>query len=384
MPLLEETKIFSRSIGVDTEIVKKEMYTIREEKGESITLRPEATASLVRAFLEHNLYQEGGVKKYCYSGPMFRRERPQAGRLRQFHQLGVEAIGGEDPSLDAEVISLASEILIKSGIRKSSIEINHLGCHMCRKEFIRSLSQHLKSYLKTLCPDCQRRFETNPLRVLDCKKESCQATIKGAPKTTDSLCGECRSDFDQLKGYLEELNIKFSLNPYLVRGLDHYTGFVFEIIHPELGAQNALCAGGRYNDLIKKFGGPDIPATGFSFGVERVIIALKKEKVKVEDLPKLDIFLVILGKENISQGLKILRTIREGGWNSDMDFGNRTLKAQLRGANKLGVSSVLIFGEEEKEKGSILHKDMKTGIGLLTVFSLCPSLTNGFLCIMFP
>ena len=360
-PLLEETGLFARSIGDDTEIVKKEMYTIKEKEGEDLSLRPEATASLVRAFLEHSLYRESGIKRYYYLGPMFRRERPQAGRKRQFHQVGVEAIGSGHPALDAEVINLAGRFLIETGIKNFEIQLNHLGCQDCREKYIKVLKNYFKTFQRALCPDCQRRFETNPLRILDCKKEACRALIKSAPKVSDSLCLRCREHFVRVQKFLEFLEIDFRLNARLVRGLDYYTGVVFEIIHPGLGAQNALAAGGRYDNLIEKFGGPSLPATGFSFGLERVIMALKKEEVPVAELAETEIFLIVLGETNFEEGFKILQKLRGEKLKVEMNFEDKSLKALLRRANKIGVKFVLILGDEERQKANIMVKDMAGG-----------------------
>ncbi len=360
-PLLEETGLFVRSIGGDTEIVKKEMYTIKEKEGENLSLRPEATASLVRAFLEHSLYRESGIKRYYYLGPMFRRERPQAGRKRQFHQVGVEAIGSGHPAMDAEVINLAGQFLIEAGIKNFEIQLNHLGCQDCRKKYIKVLKDYFKTFQRALCPDCQRRFKTNPLRILDCKKETCHALIKSAPKISNSLCLRCQEHFVRVQKFLEFSGIDFRLNARLVRGLDYYTGVVFELSHPELGAQNALAAGGRYDNLIEKFGGPSLPATGFSFGLERVIMALKKEEVPVAELAKTEVFLIVLGEVNLEEGFKILQKLRGERLRLEMDFEDKSLKALLRQANKIGVKFVLILGDEERQKESIIVKDMSSG-----------------------
>jgi len=363
LPLLEETKLFVRSIGDDTEIVQKEMYTIKEKDGGSVSLRPEATASVVRALLEHNLHLGGDVKKYYYIGPMFRKERPQAGRMRQFHQLGVELIGSGDLAvMDAEVIDLACEFLIRSGIKNFELQLNHLGCQSCREKFISALKDYFKLYLKALCPDCQRKFETNPLRILDCKKEGCQSLKKNAPKISDFICHKCQSHFDKLQEILRWAGISFSLNHHLVRGLDYYTGVVFEIVHPELGAQNALVAGGRYDSLIEELGGASLPATGFSFGLERMIMCLKNTKVPIEDLPKTEIMLITLGTSNLKDTIGISRNLRKESHNVQLCCDeNKSLKSQLRLANKIGVRFVLILGDEEREKRSIQVKNMETG-----------------------
>ena len=363
LPLLEETKLFARSIGDDTEIVKKEMYTIKEKDGESISLRPEATASVIRAFLEHNLHLGGEIKRYYYLGPMFRRERPQAGRMRQFHHLGVELIGAGDLAImDVEVIDLANEFLIKSGVKNFEIQLNHLGCQNCRKNYIYALKDYFKFFLKALCPDCQKRFVTNPLRILDCKKEGCQTLKKSAPKISDAICDKCQSHFSQVQEILKWTGINFSLNPHLVRGLDYYTGIVFEIVQPELGAQNALAAGGRYDDLIEELGGPSLPATGFSFGLERVIMCLQNTKVPIEDLPKTEIILIVLGRANLRKAIEIRQKLRKEGCNLEMHFDeHKSLKSQLRLANKIGAKFVLILGDEEREKEGVQVKNMETG-----------------------
>lgn len=361
LPLLEETRLFARSIGIDTEIVQKEMYTVEEKSSRSISLRPEATASVVRAFLEHNLYRINGVKKYYYLGPMFRRERPQAGRLRQFHQVGVELIGSGDLALlDADVIETAHNFLVELGIEKFEIQLNHLGCRVCRKVYIERLKEYFKRYFKALCPDCQRRFNTNPLRLLDCKKEGCRILIKKAPKVSDSLCGKCKHHFQEVQGFLSFLKIDFRLNPHLVRGLDYYTGIIFEIIHPELGTQNALGAGGRYDNLIEEFGGPALPATGFSFGLERIIAVLPKEKIP--DLEETKITLVVLGKGNRVKALEIKQKLRKERYDIAVETDlQRSLKSILRQADKLGSKFVLILGDDEGAKESVQVKNMASG-----------------------
>ncbi|MCL5237218.1 MAG: histidine--tRNA ligase [Nitrospirae bacterium] len=359
IPIIESTDIFVRSIGAATDIVEKEMYTFQDKAGRSITLRPEGTASAVRGYVEHSLYNLPSPQKFFYSGPMFRYERPQKGRFRQFYQIGVEAFGVSQPSLDAEVIVMLKNILESIGLRDLGFEINSIGDEQCRPNYKRALVDFFGKNLNELCPDCRRRYATNPLRILDCKVEQCIGLRQGAPAVTDYLCGECREHFDELLSMLQSMNIRYTLNPNLVRGLDYYTRTAFEVTSGHLGAQKAVAAGGRYDKLVKEFGGPPTPALGFAIGMER-IAALLKEIAPV-DSPAPRVFIATLGKEAEIEGFKIAEDLRTIGLWVEPNYGGASLKSQLRKADRLGAEFAFIIGENELKVGKIQWKNLKKG-----------------------
>jgi histidyl-tRNA synthetase len=300
LPIIESTDIFTRSIGETTDIVEKEMYTFTDKGGRSVTMRPEGTAPFIRAYVEHNLHSEPAPQKYYYMGPMFRYERPQAGRQRQFYQIGVEALGVEDPKVDAEVISMLSLILKGIGLTHLNCEVTSIGCPTCRPDYKAALKEHIRGKLDKFCGDCKRRFEINPLRILDCKVPSCIKERKGSPSVLDSLCKGCGDHFDNVQHYLSRLDIPHTINPNLVRGLDYYTKTSFEVTSESLGSQNAVAAGGRYDNLVKEFGGPSTPGIGFAIGMERIIPLVKDSMGEFEGP---DIFFCALGKEEAEMAL---------------------------------------------------------------------------------
>lgn len=356
-PLIEEAVLFNRSLGETTEIVQKQMFLIKREK-DTYALRPEGTASIVRAYLENNLDKKDGFIKLFYIGPMFRGERPQKGRLRQFYHIGCEAIGSEDAFLDAEVISLADTLLAAYAIDGYKIQMNSLGCQKDKKELIRILHQALEPNLSKLCDDCRIRFKHNILRILDCKDNSCREVIKKLEIKDTYLCTDCQEHFTKVKEGLEALNIKYEITPHLARGLDYYTRTVFEITHKDLGSQDALGAGGRYDNLISDLGGPKVGAIGFALGVERLSLLLSsKYPVSSKNL----VYIITLGEEAKSQGLKLLYELRKSGINSDTDYEGKTLKGAMRKANDLSARYVLIIGEDEIRKKSFTLKDMVSG-----------------------
>ncbi len=355
-PLIEEASLFNRSLGGSAEIVQKQMFLINN-KDDLYCLRPEATASVVRAYIENNLDKQIGFAKFYYKGAMFRLERPQKGRLRQFHHLGCEAIGSCDPHLDTEVISLADNLLKAFGLKDYQIKINSLGCARDKKELGLNLHKGLKDNLNKLCADCKIRFKSNPLRILDCKNETCQEIVRKLDIQDTHLCPECKTHFVKVKTGLEALNINYEIIPYLVRGLDYYTRTVFEITHKELGAQDALGAGGRYDNLVRELGGPDLGAIGFALGVERLLLVAKS--ISQQPLEKRLVYIITLGEPAKSQGLKLLDRLRRAGITSDTDYENRSLKGALRTANDLGASLVLIIGENELKKDVVMLKDMR-------------------------
>ena len=361
IPVLEKTELFKRSLGDASDIVEKEMYTFLDKGGESVTMRPEATASVARAYLEHALYHSDPVGKYYFFGPMFRHERPQAGRLRQFHQLDLEAFGTISPSLDAEVISLLYNLYKRLKIAHlTTLEINSLGCRECRPTFRQHLLEFLNRIKGDLCPDCQRRIERNPLRVLDCKVEACKRLLEKAPLISQHLCSACRKYQDAIFLHLEDLKVPYTVNPHLVRGLDYYTRTVFELTTSSLGAQNAVAAGGRYDDLLRQIGGKDIPGIGFAVGMERTLLLLQKGGTGNHSLP-FHCYLATLGPRALREGLKLAQGLRERGVRLEMTHQEKSLKAQLRRASKLNVPVVLILGEDELNAGVVMVKDMKKG-----------------------
>lgn len=359
LPLLERTELFTRSIGASTDIVEKEMYTFHDRRGESMTLRPEATASVVRAFIENHLDQGADVKKFFTMGPMFRYERPQKGRYRQFHQINCEALGGEAPELDAEMILMLMEILGRLQITDIELVINSLGCPICRPAYLLELTALFARGLRDLCEDCQRRSATNPLRVFDCKSKTCQDLLTQVPAISDQLCDVCQEHEHRVLELLDRFHIPYRKNPRLVRGLDYYTRTAFEVVTTQLGAQDAVAGGGRYNGLIKELGGPDLPAIGFAIGEERLAGLLSQQEAAIPQIPLL--YLAILGPEAQNMAFELIQGLRQHGYAADMDFTNRSLKAQMTMANRRGAAWVLIVGEQELATNQAPLKNMHTG-----------------------
>jgi len=358
IPLLEKAELFARGIGQDTDIVSKEMYTFQDRKGTYVAMRPEATASVLRAYIEHKLYEGHPVQKLFTIGPMFRYEKPQKGRSRQFHQINAEIIGDPGPKSDSELIFMLMWFFSCIGLHDLVLNINSLGCPQCRGPFRTELTAYLKRYSAQLCPDCHRRMVTNPLRVFDCKVERCSQVVKGAPSMLDYLCNDCTNHFDSLMVYLKGLDIDFVVNPHLMRGLDYYTRTTFEVQTQELGAQDAIVGGGRYDKLMKEFGGPDNPAIGFAIGTERIVELSEKHTTQREKGP--DIFLAPLGKEAEDKAFIWLQELRKGGLSCEMEYTSLGLKIQMRRADRLKASKVLIVGEDELNKGKGILRDMVT------------------------
>jgi histidyl-tRNA synthetase len=361
-PIFEVTELFQKSLGDTSDVVAKEMYTFLDKGGRSLSLRPESTASVVRSYIQHAMYKTQKVSKLYYCGPMFRYDRPQAGRYRQFHQIGVENLGSAEPFADAEVISLGVHIFDELGLSDLSVALNSSGCSVCRPVIEERIKQFLGNSLPHLCTDCQRRFETKPLRILDCKNKKCNNYFSALPDIRKSLCQECKDHFNSVQEYLDSLGIEFTINPRLVRGLDYYNRTVFEIVSDQLGAQNAICGGGRYDTLVEKFGGPKVPAVGFAFGMERTALVLQslhdKKEFKKENLK---LFIVALGEMQRTKGFYILDEMRRAGIKSEMSYFDSNLKTQLKLANKLEANYCLIIGEDEVEKGIAVLKNMGTG-----------------------
>ncbi|MEW6738366.1 MAG: histidine--tRNA ligase [Nitrospirota bacterium] len=357
IPIIESTDIFIRSIGETTDIVEKEMYTFPDKAGRSITMRPEGTAPAVRCYVEHHLYNLSSPQKFFYSGPMFRYERPQKGRFRQFYQIGVEAFGVSQPSMDAEIIAMLRNLLEGIGLKEVNFELNSIGCDKCRPDYRNALLDFFRSRLSDFCPDCQRRYELNPLRILDCKVERCIELRQGAPVVTDHLCSECREHFGELIFRLQTLEIPYTLNPNLVRGLDYYTRTAFEVTSEHLGAQKAVAAGGRYDRLVEEFGGPSTPAIGFALGMERIVTLLKE--TWTEDHPAPKVFIATLGKEAEIEGFKIAEDLRAKGLWAEPNYGGASLKSQLRKADRIGAEFAFIIGENELKAGKVQWKNLK-------------------------
>ncbi|HAS89281.1 MAG TPA: histidine--tRNA ligase [Desulfovibrio sp.] len=357
-PILEKTELFCRSIGEETDVVQKEMYTFPDRKGRSLTMRPEATAGVVRAYVENKVYQPGKVSKFFTFGPMFRYERPQAGRMRQFHQINAEVFGASEPQADAEVLLMLSGFLKGIGLEKLSFELNSLGCPECRPKYNQALKDFFNSLDKSeLCDDCQRRVDTNPLRVLDCKVKKCKELTKDAPAIPDHLCGECREHFDVVISLINEAGLEYTLNPRLVRGLDYYQRTTFEVTSGDIGAQTAVAGGGRYDGLVESLGGPKkVPGIGFACGMERLAMLLEGEYEAATD------FYVALVDERAAKDALIFgEKLRRLGLKGEVGFTAKSMKAQLRHANKINAAKCFIFGADEFENGTVTIKDMTEG-----------------------
>ncbi|NLI82511.1 MAG: histidine--tRNA ligase [Deltaproteobacteria bacterium] len=355
-PLVEKLELFARSIGESTDIVEKEMYAFPDRKGELLGLRPEATASIVRAFIQHNLHADPLVNKFYAIGPMFRHERPQKGRYRQFHQIDAEAFGIDDPMLDAEVMYMLHLFLQRLGMEGVVLHINSLGCTECRPAYRGLLQSFLADHAEALCPDCQRRRHTNPLRVFDCKVDRCQSVLQEAPVLLQSVCSACSAHFDRVQNCLQGLKTAFLVNPRMVRGLDYYMRTTFEVITDQLGAQNAVGGGGRYNGLVKDLGGPDIPGIGFAIGMERLILLLQQGSGISSVSPH--VFVAALGEASRRRAFLLVQELRKEGVAADMEYEGRSLKSQMRRADKLAVSHVVILGEDELNRGEVQVRDM--------------------------
>ena len=358
-PIFEHTELFQRGIGEGTDVVDKEMYTFTDRGERSITLRPENTASAVRAYLQNKLYAQSNLVKLFYIGSMFRYDRPQAGRMREFHQFGVEALGEANPAVDAEVILLAMNLLEGLGLKDLELSINSVGCPKCRSKYRTMLQDFFRDKLEDLCEDCRSRFERSPLRILDCKKDSDKPYMADAPKITDWLCEECAEHFAKLKELLTSAGISFTHDPRLVRGLDYYTKTAFEIKYPPLGAQSAVAGGGRYDGLIEEMGGNPTPAVGFATGLERLLLALESQNLLPEKNRSVDAYVVALGETAQAEGFKLLNSLRQQGLSAAMDFAGRSMKAQMKQANKLGAKYSVILGEDEIAEGVVMLRSME-------------------------
>lgn len=358
-PTFEETDLFVRTVGESSDIVMKQMYTFTDPGGDSYTLRPEGTAPTVRAYIEHNLSHRMPIVKLFYIAPIFRYERPQAGRLREHHQAGIEVLGSSDPAVDAEVIMLGYDFLTEVGIFGYEIHINSVGCTNCRPSYRQALIEFLKPIEEKLCEDCKRRLKTNPLRIIDCKEETCRMLTESVPSILSYLCEECRTHHERVLSHLESMGMQYVQDSRLVRGLDYYTKTTFEFLHSSLGAQNAILAGGRYDGLVEECGGKPTPGIGFGCGIERVLILRQRQNLRKDEGSIVDVFICVVGDEVRQCAFKLLHKIRGAGIRADMDYLGRSLKAQMRFADRLGATYAVIIGDEEISKGVATVRAMR-------------------------
>jgi len=360
-PVFEHTELFTRSVGDTTDVVQKEMYTFNDKGDRSITLRPEGTAGAARAFLENGLFNEPLPMKICYLTSCYRYEKPQAGRLREFHQFGVECFGTSDPASDAEVIALASQVFDFFEVDNIDLQINSIGCPKCRAEYHKALKEYFESKKEELCHTCLERLDKNPMRILDCKSPICSAIAKYAPKILDYLCDECDEHFKMVQKYLDVQGIEYTINPTIVRGLDYYTKTVFEFVSNDIGAQGTVCGGGRYDGLIEELGGPSMPSLGFGMGLERLMLLLEAQKRNFPEERKPELFIVTIGDEAKLKAVELARELRLDGSSVLYDLGGRSMKAQMKLANKLGAQTVIVLGEDEIKNDEAVLKDMQSG-----------------------
>lgn len=360
-PVFEHTELFQRSVGETTDVVQKEMYTFEDKGGRSITLRPEGTAGAARAFLEHGLFNDALPQKIYYLTSCYRYEKPQAGRLREFHQFGVESFGAGTPAADAEIIFLAHAVFRYLGVQNLTLEINSIGCPECRKKFQEALKAYFESCREQLCDTCKSRLERNPMRILDCKSPVCSEIAAGAPKILDFLCDGCRAHFDAVQRYLTAMDIDFTVNPAIVRGLDYYTRTVFEFVSSEIGAQGTVCGGGRYDGLLEELGGKPMPACGFGMGIERLLLLMEAQGVPFPEPKKCDIYLVSMGEAAQVEAAVLAEQLREEGLSAQFDTVGRGLKAQMKYADKLGAAYTVVLGDAELESRRVSLKNMRDG-----------------------
>lgn len=360
-PVFEHTELFLRSVGDTTDIVQKEMYTFNDKGDRSITLRPEGTAGVARAYIEHGMHNNAQPTKLYYIEPMFRYENTQAGRQRQFHQFGIEMFGSYSPALDAEVISVANTLLENLGVKNIELRINSLGCPECRGRYNKTLREFIGSNIDGLCPECRQRYEKNPLRVLDCKNEKCREILKDAPSVIDCLDEECTAHFEQLKAILDDMGIKYTVDSSIVRGLDYYTRTVFEFVTTSIGAQGTVCGGGRYDGLIEECGGAKTGAAGFGLGIERLLLTLEAQNGKKEHIKNRDIYIGSIGEKGFIKSQSLVYKLRREGVLADCDTVGRSVKAQMKYANKIGSKYSVIIGDDEIENDSAAVKNMETG-----------------------
>lgn len=358
-PAFEHTELFTRGIGDTTDVVQKEMYTFEDHGKRSITLKPEGTSPAVRAFIEHKQYAEMQPSKYYYITPCFRYEKPQSGRLREFHQFGIEVFGTPNMMADSEVICLAYDFLTDLGITEIELRINSVGCPECRKKHREALKAFLTPKYDELCSTCKTRFDKNPMRILDCKSEICQDLVKGAPMMIDYLCDDCKNAFEELQANLTALEIPFTVDPGIVRGLDYYTNTAFEFVTTKIGAQGTVCGGGRYDHLVEEIGGPPIPGVGFGLGIERLLMLMEANEVEFPEENNVDVFIAVMGDAAKAYGLKLCRELRQKGLVAEMDTLARNIKNQFKYANRIHSKYTVVIGENELAQGVVTLKDME-------------------------
>ncbi len=360
-PVFEHTELFQRGVGETTDVVNKEMYTFEDKGGRSITLKPEGTAGVARLFIENGLASSPLPVKTFYITPAFRYERPQAGRLREFHQFGLEVFGSPSPETDAEVIFAASSFLDKLGLKDIELQINSIGCPICRNEYNKALKKYFEPHLESMCQTCKTRYEKNPLRMLDCKEENCKAINANAPKILDYLCEDCKSHFEEVKALLNVLGLKYTVNPRIVRGLDYYTKTVFEFLTGKIGAQSAVCAGGRYDNLLSQLGGNSLPAIGFAAGIERLLLLMETTGAPFPAEQKPRIYIAGMDGKTRSLAFETAAYLRTNGVSAEVDHMQRSIKAQFKYADKIGAEFVAVIGEEELNAGVVNVKKMDDG-----------------------
>lgn len=360
-PMFESTELFERGVGDTTDVVQKEMYTFLDKGGRSITLKPEGTSPIVRSFVENSIYANPQPTKLYYLYPCFRYEKPQAGRLREFHQFGIEVFGSYTASIDAEVISLSMTLLSRLGVSGVELNINSIGCPNCRKSYNEKLKDYFRPYLGELCETCRERFEKNPLRILDCKSDVCKEICKNAPYLLDNICDDCSTHFESLKKYLEIMEIPYNVDATIVRGLDYYTKTVFEIISKNEGSEGTICGGGRYDGLVSEIGGPEMPGVGFGMGLERLLLVLESIGKLPANEENPEIFLANIGDNADMYVQKLVLDLRKDGISAERDYGARSLKAQMKYANKIGARFSAVVGDDDIAKGALNVKNMETG-----------------------
>lgn len=360
-PVFEHTELFQRGVGDTTDVVQKEMYTFDDKGGRSITLRPEGTAGAVRSYLENGLCNEALPQKVCYLISCYRYEKPQAGRLREFHQFGVECFGSASPLADAEIIALAKLLFDTLGLKDLSLEINSIGCPTCRAEYHKALKEYFSSRKDELCNTCKSRLDRNPMRILDCKSPICHEIAEGAPVVIDYLCDECKEHFENVQKYLKAQNIEYTINPQIVRGLDYYTKTVFEFVSNSIGAQGTVCGGGRYDGLVEELGGQHTPSLGFAMGIERLMLLMEAQGCEFPEAEKPDLFIVALGEKATLKAVEIAKDMREEGFSALLDLNQRSVRAQMKYADKLGAKFNVVIGDNEVEAKTAKLKNMQTG-----------------------
>lgn len=360
-PVFEHTELFQRGVGDTTDVVQKEMYTFDDKGGRSITLRPEGTSGAVRSYLENGLCNEALPQKVCYLTSCYRYEKPQAGRLREFHQFGVECFGSASPLADTEIIALAKSLFDTLGVKDLSLEINSIGCPTCRAEYHKALKEYFSSRKDELCDTCKSRLDRNPMRILDCKSPICHEIAEGAPVVIDYLCDECKEHFENVQKYLKAQNIEYTINPQIVRGLDYYTKTVFEFVSNSIGAQGTVCGGGRYDGLVEELGGQHTPSLGCAIGIERLMLLMEAQGCEFPEAEKPDLFIVALGEKATLKAVEIAKDMREEGFSALLDLNQRSVRAQMKYADKLGAKFNVVIGDNEVEAKTAKLKNMQTG-----------------------